>query len=71
MVKLLKIYHLQVDLLEVNENCTDHLTNNLRLIEISISIFFQFYFKINRNQLEIVVKAADGLHSNNISKYYI
>ena len=52
------------DWLEVYENCTDRLSNKLRLNEISILTFFQFYFKINRNQLEIVVKATYGLHSN-------
>ena len=34
---------------------------------ISILTFFQFYFKINRNQLEIVVKATYGLYPN---KYF-
>ena len=49
------------------ENRTDHLSNNLRLNEISILIFYQFYFKIKRNKLEIVVKATYGLHPN---KYF-
>ena len=49
------------------ENRADHLSNNLRLNEISILIFFQFYCRINRNQLEIVVKATYGLHAN---KYF-
>ena len=49
------------------ENRTDHLSNNLRLSEISILIFYQFYFKIKRNKLEIVVKATYGLHPN---KYF-
>ena len=40
------------------ENRADNLSNNLRLNEISILIFFQFYCKINRNQLEIVVEAT-------------
>ena len=44
------------------ENRADNLSNNLRLNEISILIFFQFYCKINRNQLEIVVEATYGLH---------
>ena len=44
------------------ENCADSLSNNLRLHEISIFIFFQFYKKISRNQLEIVVEATYGLH---------
>ena len=52
------------DWLEVYENRADRLSNHLRLNEISILTFFQFYFKINRNQLEIVVKATYGLHSN-------
>ena len=47
------------------ENRADHLSDNLRLNEISI--LFQFYSKINRNQLEIVVKATYDLHSN---KYF-
>ena len=46
------------------ENRVDSLSNNLRLNEISILIFFQFYFKINRNQLQISVKATYGLHSD-------
>ena len=53
---LLRIY------LEVYENSTDNLNNNLGLIEISILIFFQFYCKINRNWLEIVVDATYGLY---------
>ena len=44
------------------ENRTDNLSNNLRLNEISMLLFFQFYCKINRNQLEIVVEATYGLH---------
>ena len=46
------------------ENCADCLSNNLRLNEISILTCFQFYFKINRNQLGIAVKATYGLHPN-------
>ena len=49
------------------ENCTDPLSNNLRLNEISVIRFFQIYCKINRNQLEIVLKATYDLHSN---KYF-
>ena len=49
------------------ENCTDHLSNNLRLNEISILILFKFYVNINRNELEIVVKVTHGLHPN---KYF-
>ena len=49
------------------ENCADRLSNNLRLNEITILSFLQFYCKITRNQLEIVVKATYGLHSN---KYF-
>ena len=49
------------------ENCTDHLSNNLRLHEISILMFFQFYCKINRNPFEIVVEATYGLRPN---KYF-
>ena len=48
--------------LEVYENRADNLSNNLRLNEISILISFQFYCKINRNQLEIIVEATYGLH---------
>ena len=55
------------DCLEVYENGTDHLSNNQRLNEISKLIFFQFYFKIKRNQLEIVLTATYGLHPN---KYF-
>ena len=40
------------------------LSNNLRLNEISILTFSQFYFKMNGSQLEIVVKATYGLHPN-------
>ena len=53
--------------MKVYENRADRLSNNLRLNEISILSFLQFYCKINRNQLEIVVKATYGLHSN---KYF-
>ena len=31
-------------------------------------MFFQFYCKINRNQLEIVVEATYGLHPNQYFK---
>ena len=48
---------------EVHENSADHLSNNLRLQEISILIFFQFYCKINRNQSQIVVETTYGLNS--------
>ena len=44
------------------ENCADNLSNNLRLNEISILILLQFYCKINKNQLEIVVWATYGLY---------
>ena len=44
------------------ENRADSLCNNLRLHEISIPNFFQFFCKISRNQLEIVVEATYGLH---------
>ena len=50
--------------LEVYKNRADHLNNNLRVIEISLLTFFQFYFKINRYRLEVVVKATYDLHSN-------
>ena len=45
------------DSLEVYGNCADNLSNNLRLNEIPINIFFLFYCKIDRNQLEIVGEA--------------
>ena len=68
-IKTLKKYTnckwgLPKDCLELYENCADPLSNNLRPNEISILTFFQIYFKINKNQLEIVVKATDGLHPN-------
>ena len=66
LIKLLKTYQLQViftdDCLEVYESRADNLSNNLRLNEISILIFFQFYCKIHKNQLEIVVEATYGLN---------
>ena len=46
------------DYLEVYENLADNLSNNLKLNEISILIFFQFYCEIKRNRLEIVVGAT-------------
>ena len=49
------------------EICSNHLGNDLRLNEISVPVFFQFYCKINRNQLEIVVEITYGLHPN---KYF-
>ena len=57
MIKLLRIKFSE-DCLEVYENRADHLSNNFRLNEISILIFFQFYCKINSNQLVIVVEAT-------------
>ena len=50
------------DCLKEYENCADNLSNNLGLHEKSILIFFQFYFKIRRNQSEIVVEAAYDLY---------
>ena len=47
---------------EIYKNCTDHIRNNLRLSQISILTFSQFYYKINRNQPEIDVEATYGLH---------
>ena len=53
------------DCLEVHENCAYHLSNNLRLNEISLLIIFQFYCKISKKkQLGIAVEATYGLHSN-------
>ena len=49
------------------ENRADRLSNNLRLNQISILSYLQFYCKININQLEIVVKATYDLCSN---KYF-
>ena len=46
------------------ENGADNLSNNLRLNEISVLTFFQFYSKINRNQSEIVVEPTYGLNPN-------
>ena len=43
------------------------LNNKLRLNEMFMLSFLKFYCKINRNQLEIVVKATYSLHSN---KYF-
>ena len=51
------------------ENRADRLSNNLRLNEISILRFFQFYCKKNRNQLEIVVKVTHAYTLLNTSKY--
>ena len=45
------------------DNRTDNLNNNPRLNEVSILIFFQLNWRINRNQLEIVVEATYGLHT--------
>ena len=44
--------------MEVYENRADHLNNNLVVQKISILIFFQFYWEINRNQSQIVVKTT-------------
>ena len=43
------------------ENRGDNLSNNLTLHEISLLIFFQFYYKTRRIQLEIVEEATYGL----------
>ena len=69
VIKLLKKYTncrrgFAEDCLEVYENCADHLHNNLRLNEISVLTFFQFYCKINRNQSEMVVEQTYGLNPN-------
>ena len=45
------------DCLEFYENRAYNPSNNLRLHEISILNFFQFYCKISRNQLEMVDEA--------------
>ena len=50
------------DCLKVYENCADHLNNNLILQEITILTFFQFYWKINKNQSQIVVETTYGLN---------
>ena len=49
------------------EICADHLNNNLVLNEIFLLILFQFYYKINKNKLEVVVEATYGIHPN---KYF-
>ena len=49
------------DCLVVYENRADNLSNNLKLNEIHYA-FFQFYCKINRNQLETALEANYGLH---------
>ena len=38
------------DCLEVYKICAGHQSNNLRLNEVYILIFFQYRYKINRNQ---------------------
>ena len=48
--------------MKVYGNRTDHLSNNLRLNEISKLTFSQFYCKIKKKQLELVLEATDGLH---------
>ena len=48
------------DWLEVYESRAD---NNLRLNKITILSFLKFFCKINRDKLEIVVKATYGLQS--------
>ena len=53
---------LRIDCLKVHKNCADHLSNNLRLQEIFELNFFQFYCKINRNQLQMVVETTYGLN---------
>ena len=50
--------------LEVYGNRSNHLRNNLRLNEISILIFFQFYCEIKRKRLVIVVETTYDLHPN-------
>ena len=53
----------------MHENWAHHLSNNLRLQESTILIFFQFYRKINRNQLEKThgLKGADKIKDLPIS----
>ena len=66
LIKLLKYTSCQrgfvEDCLEVSANRADHLSNDLRLQEISILIFFEFYWKINRNQSQIVVETTYGIN---------
>ena len=45
------------------ENRADDLSNDLKLFDISILIFFQFYSNMNKNQLKIVVEET-CLHPN-------
>ena len=53
--------------MEVYENRVDGLSKNLEINEIFILVFFQFYCKINRKQLEIVVEVTSDLRVN---KYF-
>ena len=56
---------------DTNVICGYNFVAPLKLNETIIRAFFQFYCKINRNQLEIVVKATYGLQPINTSKYWI
>ena len=50
------------DCLEVYENCVDQSKNKLRLRKPLYLFFFQFYCKIKRIQLEIVVETTYALN---------
>ena len=70
---LKNVHTVSEDWLRIDRKCmkitkcmNDRLSNNLRLNEISILTFSQFCFKINRNQLEIIVRATYGSYSNKI-----
>ena len=53
--------------MDVYENRGDGLSKILEINEIFILIFFQFYCKINRKQLEILVEVTSDLRVN---KYF-
>ena len=50
--------------LEVYQSSADRLSSNLRSCVIYILTFSQFYFKTNRNQLEIVVRPTSSIYPN-------
>ena len=54
--------------LQVHETCADHLSNNLRLNEISILIFLSISLQNKQKPLEIVVEATYGLHPHYFSE---
>ena len=67
-INILKMYQLQVRIRrKYMKIALIYLRNNLRLNEISILTILQTYCKIQKNQLEIIVKATYSLHPN---KYF-